>query len=171
MDGCLPYAAHGIVNAIPAHFRNCPPSRRNSVHVALESASALIWKHCPPSAGIRRSDGMPHKSTTATSCNSALTESRILAVLPYRETKRKGRAFQRTHSPGLKSSRTAERSFSTTADSFLLDVATNYYCATGSCHRFVKYFMSHRNRGGRGAASANRQSSQSLALYSASGID
>jgi len=35
-----------------------------------------------------------------------------------------------THSPGLKSSRTAELSCSTTADSFLLDVATNCYCAT-----------------------------------------
>jgi hypothetical protein len=32
------------------------------------------------------SDGIPRNSATATSCNSALTESRILAVLPCRET-------------------------------------------------------------------------------------
>ncbi len=73
---------------------------------------------------------MPRESATATSCNSALTESRILPVLPCREAKRKGRVFHRTHSPGLKSSRTVELTRYTTADSFPLDVATNCYCAT-----------------------------------------
>jgi hypothetical protein len=54
-----PPCRHAIVNAIPAHSRNCPPSRRNSVYVALESVSTLIWKPCPPSAGIRNSPEKP----------------------------------------------------------------------------------------------------------------
>jgi hypothetical protein len=50
-----------IVSTMPARHRvryasapqNCPPSRRNSVQVALESVSTLTWNPCPRSAGIR----------------------------------------------------------------------------------------------------------------------
>ena len=42
-----PPCRHGIVNAIPARPTKCPRSRRNSVHVPLESASTLLWKPCP----------------------------------------------------------------------------------------------------------------------------
>jgi hypothetical protein len=77
----MPARRHGIVNAIPVHRVNSPPSSQHPVHAQSKSLSTMRWKPCPSGHLVAAPRGLRCASIAAPSvidardCRSAMETS------------------------------------------------------------------------------------------------